>query len=41
MIPKEPSVTKTVYALLICPRNAVCPVHLILLDLYTITIFSE
>jgi len=39
MIPKEPSVTKTAYALLICPRNAVCPVHLILLDLIFLITF--
>jgi hypothetical protein len=39
MIPKEPSVTKNANALLICPRNAICPDHLILLDLITLITF--
>jgi len=32
-------VTKTAYALLICPRNAMYPVHLILLDLIILITF--
>jgi hypothetical protein len=39
MIPKEPSVTKNAYALLICPRNAMCPDHLILFDLIILITF--